>query len=210
MKNKMSIAILILFSFTMLFASMGFGDVVVIFDEDEKDEAGNGDFAGLFTSHDAASTVIITDDDFITGKSSAFCTPSQSYNPNMAGFSYSVDDYPYISFSWRKDGGDFIMLQLAHDGAWAYRYWTGPTNLPGWEGIQVQEDGPEEWTSYTFNLVDDFGGGWNLTGLAFTPWDGEGGYYDHILLHSEEDEGIIDFAVEAQGKLITTWAELKQ
>ena len=209
MKNKVSIAILILFSFTMLFVSIGFGDVVVLFDEDEKDEAGNGNFVGLFTSHDAGSTVTITDDDSISGRSSALCTPSQSYNNAMAGMNFSVDEYPYITFAWRKDGGTGIMIQFAHDAAWAHRYFSG-VNVTGWAGIQLEDDIPEEWTVYTRNWKEDFGGGWNLTGIALTPWNGEGGYYDHILIHSEEDEGRIEFAVEAREKLITTWAELKQ
>ena len=212
MSSKVSMAIIAvvsLVSFTLMFASMSFSDVVVLFDEDEKDEAGNGDFSGLFTSHDAGSAVTIVDNDAIAGDVSAFCTPPQSYNHAMPGWGYSVDDYPYITFAWRKDGGTGIMIQFAHDSSWAYRYFSGE-NVTGWDGIQLENDIPEEWVVYTRNWVDDFGGGWNLTGLALTPWNGEGGYYDHILIHSEEDEGKIYQAVESDGKLATTWAGLKK
>lgn len=210
LSNKVSMAVIAVISFTLVFASMGFSDVIVLFDEDEAGEAGNGNFSGLFVSHDAGSTVTVTDNDAIAGDVSAFCTPSQSYNPSMSGWTYSIDDYPYITFAWRKEGGTGIMLQLAFNNNWAYRYYSG-VNVTNWEGIQLEDDIPEEWIVYTRNLVDDFVGGWNLTGVALTPWDGEGGYYDHILIHSEEDEGEIgQLAVESDGKLATTWAGLKK
>ena len=205
------VGLALLIGFTMLCTSV-YADVAVLFDEDEKDEGGNGNFAGLFGSHDAGSTVTITDDDSISGKVSAFCTPSQSYNNVMSGWSYPIDkgDYQYITFAWKKNGGTGIMIQLAFDSAWAYRYFSG-VNVTNWPGIQLENDIPEDWIVYTQDLVSDFGGGWNLTGLALTPWDGEGGYYDHILLHTEEGEGkIANFSVESSGKLATKWAEIKQ
>lgn len=206
MKNKVSIAILVLFSFTMLFVSIGFGDVVVLFDEDGNDEAGDGGFAGLFTSHDGGSTVTITDEDSISGKVSAFCTPQQSYNNVMAGMSYSIDEYPYITFAWRKDGGAVIVLQLAHDTAWAHRYYSGGP-IPWEPGIQLSESIPEDWVLNTRNLVEDFGADWNLTGIAFSPWDGNAGFYDFMVLHSDPEPPT---AVEpGDGKLLTTWAGLK-
>lgn len=77
-------------AFTTMFASVSFSKVVVLFDEDEKAEAGNGNFVGVFISHDAGSTVTVTKDDAISGKVSAFCTPSQSYNPTIGGWNYSI------------------------------------------------------------------------------------------------------------------------
>ncbi len=200
---------LVLFLMFSVFASVGVSKVIVIFDEDEKTEAGAGDFAGLFTSHDAGSTVEITDEEAISGKVSAYCTVSQSYNNAMAGWSYSVDDYPFISFAWKKVGGTAIMIQFAHDNAWAYRY-VDVKDLPGWGSIVLSKDFPDDWVVYTRNMVDDFGGGWKLTGLALTPFDGEGGYYDHIIIHSEENEGQIGpYAIQSQGKLATIWGGLK-
>ncbi len=71
---------------------------------------------------------------------------------------------------------------------------------------------PEDWILYTRDLTKDFAKGWNLTGLALTPWDGKGGYYDHVMLHSKPDEGKIAGAkaVEARRKLTTVWARIKQ
>ena len=208
MKYKL-IAILII-TFTVMFTSVSFSKVVVLFDEDEKTEAGNGNFVGVFVSHDAGSTVTVTKDEAIAGKVSAFCTPSQSYNPTIGGWTYSIDEYQYLTFAWKKDGGTGIMVQFAHDAAWAYRYYSG-VNVTNWEGIQLEAKIPEDWMVYTRDLKKDFGGGWNLTGIALTPWDGKGGYYDHILLHTEEDEGkIAQYDVEPRGKLAIVWAKLKQ
>jgi len=211
MSRLVGLALLIIF--TILCTSV-YADVAVLFDEDEKDEAGKGNFAALFGSHDAGSTVTITNDDSISGKVSAFCTPSQSYNNVMNGWSYPINegDYQYITFAWKKNGGTGIMIQLAFDSAWAYRYFSG-VNVTDWPGIQLENEIPEKWMVYTLDLVNDFGGGWNLTGMALTPWDGEGGYYDHILLHTDEEEGeggIPRFSVESSGKLATKWAEIKQ
>lgn len=199
----------ILLAIFLLTCTISFSEVIVLFDEDEDTEAGNGDFVGVFGSHDAGSTVEVTEDEAISGDVSAFCTPSQSYNNAIGGWNYSIDDYPYLTFAWKKSGGTGIMIQLAHDSAWAYRYYSG-VNVTGWAGIQLEEEIPEDWIVYTRNLKEDFAGGWNLTGLALTPWNGDGGYYDHILLHTEEDEGQISQAIEQQGKLTTVWAKLKQ
>jgi len=194
----------------LTFVSAGFAEIVVLFDEDTKDEGGKGAFVPLFISHDAGSTVTVTKDEAISGKSSAFCTPSQSYNPNMAGWGYSIDDYPFMSFAWKKDGGTGIMIQMAYNGTWAYRYFSG-VNVTNWPGIQLEEDIPEDWMIYTRDLTQDFAKGWNLTGLALTPWDGAGGYYDHIILHTKESEGkIAGNPVEAKGKLATVWGNIKQ
>jgi len=207
MKNLVTLITIV---FTLMFTFLSFSEVVVLFDEDAKNEAGNGNFVGLFTSHDAGSTVTISDDESISGDVSAFCTPSQSYNNAIGGWNYSIDKYQYITFAWKKAGGTGIMIQFAHDTAWAYRYYSG-VNVTGWEGIQLENDIPEEWQSYTRDLHKDFGKGWSLTGVALTPWNGEGGYYDHILLHTEENEGgIVQFAVRPEEKLAAVWAELKQ
>lgn len=197
--------------FTLTFISAGFADIIVLFDEDAKTEAGKGAFAPLFGSHDAGSTVTITKDEAISGKVSAFCTPQQSYNNAMTGWSYPINEHPYLTFAWKKNGGKIIMLQLAYDSAWAYRYHDGDNAAPAWPSTQLNEDIPKDWVVYTRDLTKDFAKGWNLTGLAFTPWDGVGGYYDHILLHSKESEGkIVGNAVEAKGKLATEWGKIKQ
>lgn len=184
---------------------LAFGAKIVLFDENDPSEASGGDFAGLFGSHDAGSTVEITESEAYMGSVSAVCTPQQSYNNVMEGWSYSIDEYPYLTFAWKKDGGETIMLQLAHDEAWAYRYFSGPVNGPTWESLQLMDTIPTDWMVHTVDLVADFGGGWNLTGLAFTPWDGDG-YYDYMVLHSDPEP---PSPVEPASKLSTAWGNIK-
>jgi hypothetical protein len=183
-----------------------FGKVIVLFDEDAASEGGAGDFAAAFVSHDAGSVVEVTTAEAYSGSVSASCTPSQSYNPTVECWEYPIDETPYLTFAWKKDGGTGIMVQFAHDSAWAYRYFSG-VNVTNLEGIQLEDDIPAQWMSYTRNMVDDFGGGWNLTGIALTPWDGTAGYYDYLILHTEEDE--LTTAVTPDTKLATKWAEMK-
>jgi len=183
-----------------------FADMVVLFDENEASEAGGGDFAALFGSHDEDSVVEISESESFVGNVSVACTPSQSYNNIMEGWLYPIDEYPYMTFAWKKDGGTGIMIQLAFDEAWAYRYFSG-VNVTDWPGIQLEEDIPADWMLYTRNLTEDFAAGWNLTGLALTAWDGEVAYYDYVILHSDPNEP--SAAVESDGKITTTWAGIK-
>lgn len=169
----------------LIMAPVAFGKVIVLFDENAASEANAGDFAGLFTSHDADSVVEISSAEKYTGSVSAFCSPSQSYNNVMEGWAFPIDETPYLTMAWKKDGGAIIMIQMAWDNNWAYRYYDGDNSEgvgPTWEGIMVEDTIPEDWRMFTRNLTEDFAAGWNLTGLAFTPWDGNGGYYDHIVL----------------------------
>lgn len=208
---KLIFSAILMVAFLVSFVSASFAEVIVLFDEDAKTEAGKGAFVPLFSSHDAGSTVTITKDEAISGKVSAFCTPQQSYNPNFSGWRYPIDETPWITFGWKKDGGKIIMLQLAFDGNWAYRYHDGDNAAPGWASTQLAKDIPKEWVLYTRNLSKDFKAGWNLTGFAFTPWDGVGGYYDFLILHTKENEGkIVGKAVETKGKLSTEWGKIKQ
>lgn len=195
-----------LFVVSLLIACpLAFADQVVLFDENKASEAGAGDFPGIFVSHDAESVVETSTAEHFTGSMSILCTPSQSYNPSAPGWSYPIDDYPYLTFAWKKDGGTGIMLQLAFDNNWAYRYFSG-VNVTDWEGIQLEEEIPQDWMMYTRDLTADFAGGWNLTGMALTPWDGVAGYYDSMILHSDPESPM---AVAPEEKLTTTWGQLK-
>lgn len=208
---KLIFSAILMVAFLASFVSASFAEVIVLFDEDAKTEGGKGGFAALFGSHDAGSTITITKDEAISGKVSAFCTPQQSYNNAMAGWNYPIDEHPYITFAWKKDGGKIIMLQLAYNSNWAYRYHDGDNAAPGWPSTQLSKDIPKDWVVYTRDLRKDFAKGWNLTGFAFTPWDGVGGYYDYLILHSKENEGkIVGKAVETKGKLSTEWGKIKQ
>lgn len=223
----------------LLACTTAFADVMVLFDEDEKTEAGAGDFAALFTSHDAGSTVTVTNDEAYDGKVSAFVTPAQSYNSNMTGWNFPIvekpgkGEYRYIQFAWKSDGGTGVMIQFPDNGNWGSvtvpcfeddpnatpanpiapgtrRYIFGK-NVTGWSGICLSDKIPEKWTVVTRDLVKDFGE-FTMTGIALTPFSdgGKGDYYDAIVIASSEDElPSKKAAVNAQDKLATTWAELK-
>jgi len=191
----------------LIMAPLAFGKVVVVFDENAATEASKGLFAEGFGSHDAGSTVEITSTSAFMGKVSAMVTPQQSYNNIMEGWMFPIDETPFITFAWKKDGGAIIMVQMAFDNNWAYRYHCGDNTAPGWPSTELEPEAPADWKMYTRNLVDDFAGGWNLTGLAFTPWDGVAGYYDYIVLSTTEEEG--QTAVAPSGKTAATWGDMK-
>jgi hypothetical protein len=187
-----------------------FAKVIVLFDENAASEASAGKFVEGFTSHDAGSTVSIVTTTAFMGKSSLLVTKQQSYNSDL-GWKFPIDETPYMTIAWKKDGGNIIMIQMAYDKNWAYRYYFGDNSAgkgPTWEGIQVDKAIPADWKMFTRDLTKDFKKGWNLTGLAFTPWDGNGGYYDFILLHSDPTPPTT--AVESAGKVATTWGDMKR
>ena len=183
-----------------------FAKMVVIFDENAASEASVGKFVEGFGSHDAGSLVEISTAQKFMGSSSVSCTPSQSYNNNMPDWKFPINDTPYMTFAWKKDGGTGIMIQMAYDGTWAYRYYSG-VNVTNWPGIELEKEIPTDWKMYTRDLTVDFAKDWNLTGLALTPWDGVAGYYDFIILHSDPTPPTT--AVFAKDKLIKTWALIK-
>jgi hypothetical protein len=214
----------------LFYAATAPAELLVLFDEDDADEAAAGDFAALFISHDAGSTVEVTNDDAFSGQVSAFVTPSQSYNPNMTGWSFPIrenpgaGEYRYIQLAWKSDGGTGIMIQFPDSGAWGAvtipcvdppavgtrRYIAG-TNVTGWSGVCVSDDAPEDWTVLRRDLFEDFGE-WTLTGMALTPFDdgGSGDYYDAIMIAADEDELGNLSPVEPVGKITTTWGRLKK
>ena len=187
-----------------------FAKIIVIFDENAASEASAGKFVEGFTSHDAASKVAIVTSTSFMGKSSVFVDKSQSYNNIMPNWKFPINETPYMTFAWKKDGGKIIMIQMAYDNNWAYRYHCGDNtagNGPTWPSTELAKAVPADWKMYTRDLTKDFAKGWNLTGLAFTPWDGNGGYYDFILLHSDPTPPTT--AVFAKDKVIKTWALIK-
>ena len=122
--RKYVLVMLALFAISLALSGGLRADTVVLFDEDAASEAGGGDFAALFGSHDAGSTVTVTSDDACVGDFSVFVTPSQSYNNQMAGWNFPIKENPgageyrYIAFAWKSDGGKGVMIQFPDDGAW--------------------------------------------------------------------------------------------
>lgn len=199
-------------------------DTVVLFDEDAASEAGAGDFAALFGSHDAGSTVTVTEDDAYVGNVSVFATPSQSYNNQMTDWSFPIrenpgaGEYRFIAFAWRSDGGTGVMMQFPDSGNWGAvttpcveppavgtrRYIAGD-NVTGWSGVCVSDEIPADWTVVERDLFADFGE-FTITGMALTPFDdgGNGDYYDGIVISSSPIT-----AVEPAAKLAVTWGDIK-
>jgi hypothetical protein len=208
---KLTISMILMIIFTVTFSLTSYGVVIVLFDENANNEAGAGDILPLFTSHDAGSAVAI-EKDAISGTKSISCTAQQSYNPNM-GWKYPIDKTPFMTFAWKKDSGKIIMIQMAYDNNWAYRYYCGDNtagNGPTWAGIQLDKAVPKVWTVYTQDLSKDFAKGWNLTGLALTPWDGKG-FYDYLILSTTAAEAKIPTkAVDPKQKVATAWGNIKQ
>lgn len=213
-----------------LFVIASSADLLVLFDEDAKNEAGAGNFSALFGSHDAGSTVTVTNKQSFSGKVSVFVTPSQSYNNQMANWRYVITENPtgkgeyrYIRFAWKADGGTGVMIQFPDNGNWGSvttpcveppapgtrRYIAG-TNVTGWTGICVSKEIPKQWTVIERDLFADFGN-FTMTGMALTPFSdgGAGDYYDGLMLAGKKTEFPKANPVESKGKLATLWSNLK-
>ena len=123
-----------------------------------------------------------------SGAASIKVMPQQRYNPTIAGWNFPIAEKPelgqyrYIRFAWKKVGGNGIMVQLhTSTRSWENRYCAGK-NAVGWAATQVDDNAPGEWTVVTRDLFKDFGGAFNLQGMALTSMDGTAGYFDHIYL----------------------------
>lgn len=227
---KYFFGVVLTITFLTMFIMVGSADLLVLFDEDAKNEAGAGNFPALFVSHDAGSTVTVTDKQAFSGKVSVFVTPAQSYNNNMANWRYVITENPtgkgeyrYIRFAWKADGGTGVMIQFPDNGAWGAvttpcvnppapgtrRYIAG-TNVTGWSGVCVDKEIPKQWTVIERDLFADFGS-FTMTGMALTPFSdgGAGDYYDALMLASKKTEFPKTFPVESKGKLATLWSNLK-
>lgn len=143
----------------------------------------------------------------------------QKFNPNMPGWQLKIvknpdpkadDEFRYITFAWRKEGGNGIQLQLhATTNTWGHRYHAG-ANVKNWNpSIQVSPDVPREWEIHTRDLVDDWGE-MVITGIAFTAWDLDYGVWDHVVFHQTEEDPLAIKAVDPRLKLSLTWGQLKQ
>ena len=137
----------------------------------------------------------------------------QKFNQNMPQWAHKIvedpsgpDEFRYITFAWKKDGGNGIQLQMhGAPGGWGHRYHAG-ANVKNWNpSVQVDGNIPAVWTEITKDLFEDWGA-FTMSGMAFTAWDGNGGFWDSVHLHSDPTPPT---SVEPQGKLASSWAELK-
>lgn len=92
--------------------------------------------------------------------------------------------YRFIRFAWKKPapGSTSIMIQLyTKSRGWENRYLAGK-NGPGWAATSVADATSADWVVVTRDLFKDFGGPMVITGIAFTPMDGQPGLFDHLYL----------------------------
>jgi len=102
----------------------------------------------------------------------------------------SPGEFRYLRFAWKRSPGKNLLLELSINNSWgatrdlkaaAYRYEAGPElNRLNAAATKLSDNIPTEWTEVTRDLFRDFGE-FNLTGLAFSPQEGEA-HLDHVYL----------------------------
>ena len=160
-----------------------------IFEDDEK-------FVALLTEGDGRA--IPDQRDKYSGTYSLRVTPGQRFNPSLPMLGVKIrenpgpGEYRYIRFAWRKQGGNSICLQLNHDGAWGpggegtregakFRYHAGPGGECYGASLVISDKLPARFEVVTRDLFADFGE-FTLSGLAFSPVDGNAALFDHLYL----------------------------
>jgi len=173
-------------------------DIVKLFDEEDS-------FPGMLNQSSQGSFVGFETKDVFCGKKALKVTPYQSFSENIKGWGYHIADKPgkgefrYIVFAWKKLGGNGIMAQIADNGQWGYageplvvpgvpcRRYVAGENVPGWSAIRLSDKIPGKWTLVIRDLYEDFGE-FTMTGIALTPFNGDGGLWDCIYLGTDKKE----------------------
>jgi hypothetical protein len=150
-----------------------------------------------------------------TGKYAMRVTPDQRFNTKLPNLGVKIrenpgpGEYRYITFAWQKAQGNTICMQLAHDGKFGpasgagregakFRYHAGTSDEPFGASLQIADKIPAKFELVTRDLFADFGE-FTLTGLAFSPVDGQSALYDHIYLaRSPEEFELIKVEAAAQ------------
>lgn len=144
------------------------------------------------------------------------------YEKSIEGWNFPIKQKPvsenefrYMLFAWKQQGGKSMIMQLANSGKWgtALSYAAGkPGNT--YYKIDVSPQSPSEWNVivrdvYQDMIVSQFEKNFThnnalrklvITGIALTPWDGEYGMWDKIILGTDPDE-IIQMAEELNANL---------
>jgi hypothetical protein len=171
-----------------------------IFEDDEK-------FVALLTEGDGRA--IPDQRDKYSGTYSLRVTPGQRFNASLPMLGVNIRENPgpgefrYIRFAWKKAGGNTICLQLNHDGAWGppapgmtnsgregakFRYHAGPGGECYGASLVISDKLPApRFEVVTRDLFADFGE-FTLTGLAFSPVDGNAALFDHIYLGRQMED----------------------
>jgi hypothetical protein len=162
--------------------------LLAVFEDDEK-------FVGYLSK--GGGQVSLETQDKYSGAAAIKVTPDQRYNETVPNLNVKVRENPgpgefrFLRFAWKKKGGAAICLQLNHDGAWGvggsgkpgakFRYHAGPGGECYGASLAIDDKLPGEFVVVTRDLFADFGE-FTLTGLAFSPVDGEFALFDHLHL----------------------------
>ncbi len=164
---------------------------LTIFEDDEKF------LARLDEGHGVAT---LEKSDAYSGKASIKVTPDERFTTDLPGLAVKIrenpgnGEYRYLTFAWKKSGGEHLALQINHDGDWGavdnkpatFRYSAGAGDCFGGT-LMIAEKPPVEWTLITRDLFADFGE-FTFNGIALSPHDGDFASFDHIYLgHSADD-----------------------
>jgi hypothetical protein len=139
-----------------------------------------------------------------SGKYAIRVTPDQKFNAKLPNLGVKIrenpgpGEYRFIQFAWQKAQGNTICLQLAHDGKFGpasgagregakFRYHAGPGDEPFGASLQVADKVAARFEVVTRDLFHDFGE-FTLSGLAFSPVDGQAALFDHIYLARTPEE----------------------
>jgi hypothetical protein len=135
--------------------------------------------------------------DKYSGASSLRVAAGQKFNTALPNLGVKIrenpgpGEYRYIRFAWKKAGGNAICLQLNHDGTWGpggtgregakFRYHAGPGGECYGASLVIDDKLPAKFEVVTRDLFADFGE-FTLSGLAFSPVDGNAALFDHLYL----------------------------
>ena len=126
--------------------------------------------------------------DVFAGKAALRVAAAQRFSPDVPGWDFRIaetpkpGEYRYLRFAWKKVGEGPLMVQFhtrQPTADWVVRYHTG--GHPPWPAKVVAAEAPGDWAVVTRDLFADFGAV-TLGGIAFTPYTGGDGLFDHILL----------------------------
>lgn len=164
------------------------GQPLAIFEDDEK-------FVSYLSK--GGGQISLETQEKYSGNASIKVTPDQRYNETVPNLNVKIrekpvaGEYRYLRFAWKKKGGATICLQLNHDGAWGvggsgkegakFRYHAGPGGECYTASMVLDEKLPADFVVVTRDLFADFGE-FTLTGIAFSPVDGEYALFDHLHL----------------------------
>jgi hypothetical protein len=152
------------------------------------------EFVASLSQGDGAASIVA--DAKFSGAASVKVTPGQRFTAAVPGLVARIrqnpgpGEYRYLQFAWKKQGGQRIGLQIAHDGKFGpdagkptqFRYDASPLPDASFGGaVRVDGNLPGGFVLVTRDLFADFGE-FTLTGLALAPLDGEFALFDHIYL----------------------------